>query len=294
MIEFLILPFIACLILTGITVYFGIHVIKREIIFIDIALAQIAALGSSVALVIQETFSHQHIHHAENGGVRTPEYALSLFFILLAAMVFTILKNRKIKVPLEAFIGITFAVATTGAVIILDKGAGGDTHIHAMLAGSILWVTLHQVMRLLIVVFVVGLFHFIFRKKFKALTDSYHNPQEKLTNPKLWDFLFYFTFGFVIIEAVNIAGIILVFAFLIIPASISSLFFTTWTKRFFTGLFIGAAVTFCGLYLSWVMDIASSPAIILFLSISLFLGLIIQGIKMVLNKKKKLPEVNTK
>ena len=292
MIEFMILPFIACLILTGITVYFGIHVIKREIIFIDIALAQIAALGSSVALVLQETFSHQHIHHAENGGIRTPEYALSLFFILLAALVFTLLKNRKIKVPLEAFIGITFAVATTGAVIILDKGAGGDTHIHDMLAGSILWVSLHQVMRLLIVVFVVGLFHFIFRKKFKALTDSYNKPEEKLKDPKLWDFLFYFTFGFVIIEAVNIAGIILVFAFLIIPASISSLFFTTWTKQFFTGLIIGVTVTFCGLYLSWVMDIASSPAIILFLAISLFLGLIIQGIRMVINRKKNLPEVN--
>jgi len=294
MIEFMILPFIACLILTGITVYFGIHVIKREIIFIDIALAQIAALGSSVALVIQETFTHSHIHHAEHAAVRTPDYALSLLFILIAAMIFTLLKNRKINVPLEAFIGITFAVATTGAVIILDKGAGGDTHIHDMLAGSILWVSLHQVMRLLIVVFVVGLFHFIFRKKFKALTDSYHNPEEKLTNPKLWDFLFYFTFGFVIIEAVNIAGIILVFAFLIIPASISSLFFTTWTKQLFTGLIIGVTVTFCGLYLSWVMDIASSPAIILFLSISLLIGIIIHVIRMAINRKKKLPKVNIK
>jgi len=294
MIEFMILPFIACLILTGITVYFGIHVIKREIIFIDIALAQIAALGSSVALVLQETFTNSHIHHAEHAAVRTPDYALSLLFILIAAMIFTLLKNKKIKVPLEAFIGITFAVATTGTVIILDKGAGGDTHIHDMLAGSILWVTLHQVMRLLIVVFVVGLFHFIFRKKFKALTDSYHNPEEKLTNPKLWDFLFYFTFGFVIIEAVNIAGIILVFAFLIIPASISSLFFTTWSNRFLTGLIIGITVSFCGLYLSWVMDIASSPAIILFLSISLFIGIIILVLRMAINRKKKLPEVNIK
>ena len=294
MIEFMILPFLACLILSGITVYFGIHVIKREIIFIDIALAQIAALGSSVALVLQETFTHQHIHHAEHSGVRTPEYALSLCFILLAAIVFTILKNRKINVPLEAFIGITFAVATTGAVIILDKGAGGDTHIHDMLAGSILWVSLHQVMRLFIVVFVVGLFHFIFRKKFKTLTDSYHKPEEKLTNPRLWDFLFYFTFGFVIIEAVSIAGIITVFAFLIIPAAVSSLFFTTWTKRLFTGIIIGAAVTFCGLYLSWVMDIASSPALILFLSISLLIGIIIRVIRMAINRKKNLPEVNIK
>jgi len=294
MIEFMMLPFLACLIITGITVYFGLHVIKREIIFIDIALAQIAALGSSVALVLQETFSHQHIHHAENGGIRTPEYALSLFFILLAAMVFTLLKNRKINVPLEAFIGITFAVATTGAVIILDKGAGGDTHIHDMLAGSILWVSLHQIMRLLIVVFVVGLFHFIFRKKFKVLTESCNKPEVMLKNPRLWDFLFYFTFGFVIIEAVNIAGIITVFAFLIIPVSVSSLFFTSWTKQFFTGLIIGVAVTFCGLYLSWVMDIASSPAIILFLSISLFIGIIILVIRMAINRKKKLPEVNIK
>ena len=294
MIEFMILPFLACLILSAITVYFGIHVIKREIIFIDIALAQIAALGSSVALVLQEAFSHHHIHHAENEGFRTPEYALSIFFILLAAMVFTLLKNRKITVPLEAFIGITFAVATTGAVIILDKGAGGDTHIHDMLAGSILWVSLHQVMRLSIAVFVVGLFHFIFRKKFKALTDSFHNPEEKFKNAKLWDFLFYFTFGFVIIEAVNIAGIITVFAFLIIPASVSSLFFTTWTKRLFTGLIIGAAVTFCGLYLSWVMDIASSPAIILFLSVSLFIGLIIRVIRMAIIKNKSLQQANGK
>ena len=294
MIEFMILPFLACLILSGITVYFGLHVIKREIIFIDIALAQIAALGSSVALVLQETFTHQHIHHAEHAGVGTPEYALSLCFILLAAMVFTLLKNRKINVPLEAFIGVTFAVATTGAVIILDKGAGGDTHIHDMLAGSILWVSSHQVMRLFIVVFVVGLFHFFFRKKFAALTDSYHKPEEKLSTPKLWDFLFYFTFGFVIIEAVSIAGIITVFAFLIIPASVSSLFFTTWTKRLITGVIIGAAVTFCGLYLSWVMDIASSPAIILFLSISLFIGIIILVLRMAINRKKKLPEVNIK
>jgi len=294
MIEFMILPFLACLILIGITVYFGLHVIKREIIFIDIALAQIAALGSSVALVLQETFTHQHIHHAEHAGVGTPEYALSLCFILLAAMVFTLLKNRKIRVPLEAFIGITFAVATTGAVIVLDKGAGGDTHIHDMLTGSILWVSLHQVMRLFIVVFVVGLFHFIFRGKFKSLTESYHNHEEKLKNPKLWDFLFYFSFGFVIIEAVNIAGIITVFAFLIIPASISLLFFSTWTKRFFFGIIIGAAVTFCGLYLSWVMDIASSPAIILFLSISLFLGIIILVIRKAITKNKSLQQVTGK
>jgi len=94
MIEFMILPFIACLILTGITVYFGIHVIKREIIFIDIALAQIAALGSSVALVLQEIFTHQHIHHAEHAAVRTPDYALSLLFILIAAMIFYSFEKR--------------------------------------------------------------------------------------------------------------------------------------------------------------------------------------------------------
>src|SRR4030042_3004033 len=220
-IEFLLTPFIACLLLMLINVYFGIHVIRREIIFIDIALAQIAALGSAVAMVIFQSFhpeaSHDHeAHHAFS-------YIFSVAFIILAALAFTFLKHKKITIPLEAIIGITYAIATTGTVIILDKGAGGDVHVHDMLIGSILWVSVHQVTRLFIVVFFIGLFHLIFKEKFKLVSNGPGSDSKKIRNPRLWDFLFYFTFGLVIIEAVNVAGILTVFALLIIPASISIL-----------------------------------------------------------------------
>ncbi len=272
--DFMFAPFVASLLLIFIMVYFGIHVIEREIIFIDIALAQIAALGSAVSLVIYHLTdgSNAHGHDSDSGTV------LSYVFCLFAAGIFTLLKNKKIKIPLEALIGIAYAVATTSAVIILDKGAGSDVHIHDMLAGSILWVTWLQILRLLIVVAVIGGFHFIFRDKFKGVTLSYQDKVSNVTKPKLWDFLFYFSFGIVIVEAVNIGGILTVFAFLIIPTSISALFATRWTSRIILGLITGGIATILGLYLSWVMDIPCSPAIILFLGLALLLGVIIRAV----------------
>ncbi len=271
-IDFLFLPFIACLLLIIINVYFGIHVIKREIIFIDIALAQIAALGSAVAMVVF-TLSHPEAAH-EHDHNNAFTYLFSLGFITLAALMFTFLKNKKISIPLEAVIGISYAVATTGTVIILDKGAGGDVHVHDMLIGSILWVSWHKVTQLLIVVFLVGAFHIIFRKKFLSLTDSHQDKKNSTTNPQLWDFLFYFTFGIVIIEAVSIAGILTVFAFLIIPASISTLFAEGWWKKILIGWLVCVCVSLAGLYVSWKMDMPCSPVIIVFLGIILIFGLV--------------------
>jgi zinc/manganese transport system permease protein len=275
-IDFMIAPFVASLLLIIITVYFGIHVIEREIIFIDIALAQIAALGSAVTLVLDRLYGGTH-HHIHSHDSRT---ALAYLFCLVAAGVFTLLKNRKIKIPMEAIIGIAYAVATTSTVIILDKGAGSDVHIHDMLAGNILWVSWHQIMRLLSVVVVVGGFHLIFRKKFKAVTSIYSHKETSIANPRLWDFLFYLTFGIVIVEAVNIGGILTIFAFLIIPASISALFATRWVNRILVGLLVGGTATILGLYLSWVMDVPCSPTIILFLAASLLLSVFFKaGIK---------------
>mgnify|MGYP000851710703 CR=1 FL=1 len=137
-------PFIGSLLLIIIMVYFGIHVIEREIIFIDIALAQIAALGSAVSLVLDAiTTGTQHDAHEHDS--RT---FMAYLFCLIAAGIFTILKNKQLRIPLEAVIGIAYAVATTSAVIILDKGAGSDVHIHDMLAGTILWISWKQVLRL--------------------------------------------------------------------------------------------------------------------------------------------------
>ena len=270
-IEFLLTPFVACILLILINVYFGIHVIKREIIFIDIALAQIAALGSAVAMVVFHSMHPEAALDHEHSNAFT--YLFSVGFITIAGLIFTFLKHRKISIPLEAIIGITYAIATTGTVIILDKGAGGDVHVHDMLIGSILWVSWHQVTRLFMVVLLVGLFHLIFRRKFKSVSDRLNADSRKIKNPHLWDFLFYFSFGLVVIEAVNVAGILTVFAFLIIPASLSVLLTNQWKARLLTGWGISLLCVVIGLYLSVKIDVPCSPVIIVLLAVALLLGL---------------------
>lgn len=280
-ISFMIAPLAATLLLGGILVYFGIHVIKREIVFIDIALAQIAALGGTIALVLWP-----HDHHALEGhdGHEFIEYAFSLLFTTLAAGLFSIFKNRKIRIPLEALIGISYAVATTAMVIILDKGSGGDVHIHDMLTGAILWVGWDQVIRLAIVVLLVAVFHWIFRRNMQGLTDNYDDCEYNPKKRKIWDFLFYFTFGVVIVEAVQIGGILTVFALLIIPASTTLLFFSTWKARILAGLIISLVLTIPALWVSWTWDLPASPVLILLLGITL----IISGLIYQINKSKGL------
>jgi len=270
--EFMLAPLMACLLLILINVYFGIHVLKREIIFIDIALAQIAAFGTTIAVVIEHIMHEGQVQDHDHSGDSVLAYILALSFITISSLVFSFLKNKKISIPLEAIIGISYAFATTAAVIILDKAAGGDVHIHDMLIGSILWVSWAQVMKLFIVLAFVGGIHFVFRKKFTQLSDSYHNNNGKIKNSFLWDFLFYLTFGIVIIEAVNISGILTVFAFLILPAAFSSMFSKSWKTRIIVGFVLGAVVSAFGLYFSWNMDVPVAPLIILMLGVCLVLG----------------------
>jgi zinc/manganese transport system permease protein len=132
---------------------------------------------------------------------------------------------------------------------------------------------------LFVVVLVIGTFHYIFRHKFKALTLSYREDQKSgINNARLWDFIFYFTFGIVIVEAVAVGGILTIFAFLIIPSSISALFAVRWSHRLIVGLATGGIATVLGLYLSWIMDVPCSPTIILFLAGSLLVAVIVKGV----------------
>jgi zinc/manganese transport system permease protein len=275
-IEFMLPPFVACLLLIGINIYFGIHVIKREIIFIDIALAQIAALGGTVATIFHflepDHAGHSHDEHSLMG------YLFALAFTTLAAAIFTLLKSRKLPIPLESLIGIAYAVAATGAVILLDKAAGGDVHVHEMVAGSILWVSWRQILELFIVFALVGIFHYIFRHRFLTLTDTYDDDAQTGRVPMVWDFLFYASFGITVVHSVEVGGILIVFAFLIIPASISALFSVSWLSRIIIGWSLGTVVTICGLYLSWIKDMPSAPTVILFLGLFLILAIIVKSL----------------
>ena len=275
--QFILAPLVASLVLLSLTSYFGIHVLKREIIFIDIALAQIAVLGSAIAIYLEHTF---HLHEMMIGKFNLSDslaYLISVLFCLGAALLFTFLKNPKIKTPIEAFIGIAYAFATTAAVIILDKGAGGDVHLHDMLTGILLWTTWPQVLRLSLVFMFIGAFHFIFRHKFMQLTDNYVGKALPMKRKKLWDFLFYATFGIMIIESVRIAGVLTVFAFLIVPASISAFFASAWRTRIIIGLVSGLMATLLGLHFSLRLDLSASPLIILFLGLILVLVMIFRS-----------------
>ncbi len=280
-VVFMAAPLVAILLMGGILAYFGIHVLKREIVFIDIALAQIAALGGTVALVI---FPHDHSAHGHEGSDHFKEYILALLFTTMAAGLFSIMKNRKVKIPLEALIGICYAVATTAMVIILDKGAGGDVHIHDMLSGAILWVTWTEILRLSIIIIVVAGFHYFARKQMMGLSDHYHKSDYIPTSRKWMDFLFYFGFGLVIVEAVQIGGILTVFALLIIPASVSLLFFTSWKSRILSGMALTTLLAIPSLWMSWNWDVPASPVLILFLGITL----VVTGIIYQLKKKNQI------
>jgi len=281
-------PFLACLTLVGIHGYFGIHVLKREIIFIDIAMAQIAALGGTISMIlpVEVTTAWGIVSYTAHGG-GTIAYLFSLVLVIVAAAVFTYLKSEKLYVSLEALIGITFAVATTGAVILIDVGAGGDVHVHDMLVGSILWVKWSQILKSFIVYSIIGVFHYRFRHKFLPISEDYQKAKEKGINVRLWDFLFYFTLGIVVIHSVAIGGILVVFSFLIIPASISVLFSQNWSTRIIIAWIGGTIVTMLGLYFSWIIDVPSGPSVILFLGVFLFLAVIVNALNIFGTSEKK-------
>src|SRR5215471_1186849 len=210
--PFLILPFIASLILTGIHAYLGVHVVERGVIFVDLALAQIAALGATVAILMGMD------PHGNNA------YWMSLGFTFIGALIFSFVRSRRKRIPLEAFIGITYAVASAAAIIAMSKATGETEHLKDMLVGNILAVSRREVIKTAALYGAIGLFHFIFRRKFLAISLQHDAAESAGVNVHLWDFLFYASFGFVVTSSVAIAGVLLVFCYLIVPSVGAMLF----------------------------------------------------------------------
>ncbi len=254
--SFMAAPFVATLAIVVIHVYLGLHVIQREIIFVDLALAQIAALGTTVAFILG-------IHPEQSLS-----YVFSLGFVVLGSGLFAVTRVREQKIPQEAIIGITYAVATAAAVLVADRAPGGAEHIKEILTGAILWVHWPDIARIAVVYVVVGLIHYFFRHRFTRLTDHYRTGALSRRD-RWWDFLFYLTFGFVIVLSVRIAGILLVFSFLVVPTSIAALYSNSWLGRLVFGWLVGVVVTVLGLYLSYVWDMPSGPAIVVLLGLFL-------------------------
>jgi zinc/manganese transport system permease protein len=249
--QFLILPFLASLILTGIHAYLGVHVVERGVIFVDLALAQIAALGATTAILIG----------MDPHG--TSAYWMSLGFTFIGAGIFTFVRSRQKRIPLEAFIGITYAVASAAAIIAMSKATGETEHLKDMLVGNILAVSKHDVIKTALLYGAIGLFHFIFRKKFLAISLSHNSaePQPEI-NVRLWDFLFYASFGFVVTSSVAIAGVLLVFCYLVVPSVGAMLFADRIGTRLAIGWTMGTLVSALGCYCSVFFDTPTGATIV--------------------------------
>src|SRR5438477_10462407 len=208
--SFLYLPFLAGLILTGIHAYLGVHVVERGVIFVDLSLAQIAALGTTVAVL---RGIEPHAPQA---------YWWSLGFTIVGAGIFAMTRvHRETRIPQEAIIGIVYAVSAAAAILAMSKATSETEHLKDMLVGNILAVNWTMIIKTAVLYALVGLFHYIFRRKFLAISLG---EGDKVGNVKLWDFLFYTSFGFVVTSSVAIAGVLLVFSYLIVPSVAAMLF----------------------------------------------------------------------
>lgn len=250
MLSFLLLPFLASLILTGIHAYLGVHVVERGVIFVDLALAQIAALGATIAILIGMD--------PHGSGA----YWLSLGFTFVGAAIFAFARTRRGHIPQEAFIGIAYAVASAAAILAMSKATGETEHLKDMLVGNILAVSQPEVIKTAILYGVIGLFHYIFRRRFLLISTSPEQAEAQGISIRFWDFLFYASFGFVVTSSVAIAGVLLVFCYLIVPSVGAMLFADKVGTRLAIGWTMGAIVSALGVYFSVMLDTPTGATIV--------------------------------
>lgn len=245
--EFLIWPFLACVVLVGIHVYFGLHVIKRGIIFVDLSLAQVAALGMTLAFLMG---------YELEGDI---SYLFSLGFALLGATIFTLTRNARGKIPQEAIIGIVYAVTSAAAVLAVSHSPEGAEHIKYLLVGSILTVTPSMVLKTAAVYAAVGLLHFLARSRFVPLT--FGGPGRP-SNVMWWDFLFYAGFAVVVTSSVKICGVLLVFVFLVVPSVFAALITDSISRRLMYGWLFGLVGSGLGILASFWLDTPTGATVV--------------------------------
>jgi zinc/manganese transport system permease protein len=258
-------PFVACMVLVAMLAYLGLHVIAREVIFVDLSLAQMAALGSLTALLF----------HVDPDSPTT--YIFALVATAVGAFLFAMTRTsgRTGRVPQEAFIGIVYVVASAAAVLVANKVPGGGEAVEKTLVGSLLWVTWPQIVRLAVAYVALGAFQYAFRSRF--LTISFHPQDAERQGWKIrwWDFLFYLSFGVVITLAVPIAGVLMVFSFLVVPAVIANLFTLDKRRMAVISWGTGALASILGLWMSYTQDLPTGPLIVCMYGLLLVVAVLI-------------------
>jgi zinc/manganese transport system permease protein len=262
---FLLLPFLAGLILTGIHAYLGVHVVERGVIFVDLSLAQIAALGTTMAYLAGHDL-HEPV-----------TYFWSLGFTIVGAAIFALTRvHRETRIPQEAIIGIVYAVSAAAAILAMSKAPEGTEHLKDMLVGNILTVSNREIITTAILYTLVGIFHYVFRKRFLAISIDANAAAASGLNVKFWDFLFYTSFGFVVTSSVTIAGVLLVFSYLIVPSVAAMLFSRSIGTRLAIGWSMGAIVSAAGIIASFYYDLPTGAAIVCTFGIALVLTALVR------------------
>lgn len=244
-------PFLMCLVLTGIHAYLGVHVIAREVVFVDIALAQIAALGAMAAFFF---------------GEFTPEswasYAFGIGATVLGALVLSLTRTRERRVSQEAVIGVVYAVSSAAAVLLVDQAPHGAEHLHAMLVGSLLTVRGDEVLKVGVLYAVVGAFHWVCRRQFLLISTDPDAAYAQGWRIRLWDFLFYASFGVVVTSSVRVAGVLLVFSYLIVPSLAGIAIGGSITRRLLVGWGFGTLVSVIGMVASATLDLPTGATVV--------------------------------
>ena len=243
-------PFLMCLVLTGIHAYLGVHVLAREVVFVDIALAQIAALGATAAFLL-------------GWGADTWEsYAFGLSATLLGALVLALTRSRRRHVSQEAVIGVVYAVSSAAAVLLSDRAAHGAEQVRAMLVGNLLAVRGSEVVEVAVLYATIGIFHWLCRRPFFLISTDPDAAFREGRRVRLWDFLFYASFGVVVTSSVRIAGVLLVFSYLIVPALAGIMLGRTIASKLLIGWGFGTLVSVVGIVASAALDLPTGATVV--------------------------------
>lgn len=262
MTELLAVPFLACLVLTGIHAYLGLHVLARGVIFVDLALAQVAALGLTVALLAG--------HPPGSPGA----YWYALAFSVAGGLVFAATRMRPSPVPQEAIIGIVYVLSAALTVLVVDRTPQGAEHIKRLLTGSLVTVSADDVGGLAALYGVIGLLHWVVRRPLLAISSAVSPSGRRVV---AWDSLFYASFAVVVTSSVRVAGVLLVFAYLVVPAAIAVLLSSGLGARLIVGWIVGALVSAGGLWVSYAWDLPTGAAIVAVFGVALLTTVTARG-----------------
>lgn len=258
--SIMLLPFLECLILVGIHSYLGLHVIRRQIIFIDLTLAQLAAMGASVAFLLGfEPFQFK-------------TFLISFSVALMGGIIFSLTRQKeKEGVPQEGIIGLGFAISASLSVLILNKFATGTEHMKDIFMGNILWVRKEDFFKAFIIYLVIGFIFGIFHKKFLLISENIEEAKIKGYSTFFWDLIFYGLFALVITTSVEVAGVFLVFTFLITPALMAVQATKNFPKQLLIGWLAGTFASLLGLSISYIFDLPSGPSVVVIYGLLLVL-----------------------